>query len=313
MKALKIMISLVTGIVVVIILILFLVGYFKSPKAGLLIDANKTSLIFINGEQVGKTKYEGTYTAGEAAIKLVPESFDKPIAPYEVKVDLTPGVRTIIQRDFGDSEEVSGGAIISFEKGSVGDIGIAVVSIPDTAQVMIDGQVRGSTPFKLDQVSEGEHSITVTLPGYSDKSVNVRTYRDYKLTAVFTLVKNGEVAGVLTSPSPTPLNIEQYGVKILDTPTGFLRVRSEPSALAKEVGQVEPGKLYKYVEEDPVSGWLKIVYGEDTNGESLVGWISNEFAKKTLETPTPKPSPSASVKPSGSPLGSPKPSVSPKP
>jgi len=232
-RALKIFFFLLLGVSVVVLIILFFVGYFRPPKAGLIIDANRPSLVFINDEQVGRTKYEGTFPAGEVKVKIVPDSFDKPIPAYEEKVDLVSGVKTMIQRDFGESEETSGGATISFKKSTGSEIGIAVVSIPDSAQVKIDGQVRNTTPAKIEAVSDGEHDISVSTPGYYEKSLKIRTYKGYNLVASFTLVKNYQaVSSPTPTPSPTPSETRS-GVTILDTPTGFLRVRSEPSSIAK--------------------------------------------------------------------------------
>jgi len=306
MRLVKIFFFLVFGVSIVILVILFFVGYFKPPKAGIVVDANRPSLVFLNDEQVGRTKYEGTYSSGEVKLKIVPDSFDKPIPSYEVKIDLVPGVNTMIQRDFGESDETSGGAIISFQKYIGSEAGMAIVSVPDSAQVKIDGQVRDTTPAKIDAISDGEHTISVSTPGYYEKILKIRTYKGYKLVAAFTLVKNYKTESSPT-PSPTPEEItKRSGVRILDTPTGFLRVRSEPSSIAREIGQVEPGKVYFFIEQDEATGWIKIEYEE-----SKEGWISSQYARRVEETPTPKPSPTAT--PLASPSISPKPSPTVKP
>jgi len=286
MRALKIFFFLILGVSIVILIILFLVGYFKPPKAGILVDANRPSLVFINDEQVGRTKYEGTFTAGEVKIKIIPDSFDKPIPAYEVKVDLISGVKTMIQRDFGESEETSGGAIVSFQKNVGSETSMAIVSMPDSAEVKIDGQVRDTTPAKIGAVTEGGHTISVSTPGYFEKTLKVQIYKGYKLVASFILVKNSSLEAL---PTPTPTSepaTKRSGVRILDTPTGFLRVRSEPSSIAKEIGQVEPGGVYFFVEQDEATGWIKIEYEEGKEG-----WISSQYVKRVEETPTPKPSP----------------------
>jgi len=61
-------------------------------------------------------------------------------------------------------------------------------------------------------------------------------------------------------------------VLILETGTGFLRVRSGPGKNYSEVGRVAPGEQYEYLGEG--SGWFKIKF---KGGE---GWVSGEFAKK---------------------------------
>ena len=77
----------------------FVIGYLKPKSAGLLIETNPEAIVFINGEQVGRTKYDETMKPGEVTIKLVPDSFDKPLAPYETKLNLVSGIKTIL-RDF---------------------------------------------------------------------------------------------------------------------------------------------------------------------------------------------------------------------
>ena len=62
-------------------------------------------------------------------------------------------------------------------------------------------------------------------------------------------------------------------VKILDTPNGFLNVRSGPGTNNKIVSKVDPGKTFTLVKED--GDWYKIIYEA-----SKEGWISSQFAKK---------------------------------
>jgi len=61
-------------------------------------------------------------------------------------------------------------------------------------------------------------------------------------------------------------------VEILQTGTGFLRVRSGPGTSYSEIGRATPGDKYKYLGEE--GDWLKI----DFNGQE--GWVSKEFSKK---------------------------------
>lgn len=70
------------------------------------------------------------------------------------------------------------------------------------------------------------------------------------------------------SPPPKPY------VEILDTPVGFLRVRSEPSTSAEEVGRVNPGEFYALLDEE--SSWYKIEYQDNKEG-----WVSGQYAEKS--------------------------------
>jgi len=282
------------GLVALVVLsIFFVVGYFKPRKAGLLIDTNPSSIVYINGEQVGRTRYDVTRSPGEIVVKLVPESADKALPPYETKITLVGGVKTIIQRDFGDSDDTSSGAIVSFEKVGGDETAISVVTVPDSAQVSIDGQVRGFAPFKSSTTTEGEHVLTISATDYQEKTINVRTYKGYKLTAIFKLAPLVLGAETDTVASPTPTATPKASqVEILETEVGYLRVRNQPSTLAPEVAQVKPGKLYNLLDTDDQTGWFKIEYEA---GKS--GWITNQYAKKVNESgeasKTPSPTPTS--------------------
>ena len=280
----------ISGLVIGVALIL--IGTFKKKTAGLFIETTPTALVFINGEQVGRTPYEATLDPGEVTVKLVPESLEVPLAPFETKISLTSGIKTVIRREFGDSDELSSGEVISFEKTGGKEAGLAVVSIPDAAQISIDGNVRGFAPYKTTSLSVGEHQVSVSAPGYKERNVSIRTVEGYKLTVVIKLAPSSEPAPVEGGAEEEEKRTE---VEILSTPTGFLRVRSEPSTLGEEIGRVEPGQRYLYLEEDEETGWFKIEYEEGKEG-----WVSNQYAKKVENSsevvspsPTPSPTPSA--------------------
>ncbi|MFC1722458.1 PEGA domain-containing protein [Patescibacteria group bacterium] len=72
--------------------------------------------------------------------------------------------------------------------------------------------------------------------------------------------------------------------KILQTGTGWLRVRSEPSLNSSEIAKADVGKEYALLEEQPE--WVKIALSED-----LQGWVSKTYVEivdaeaKTEKTP----------------------------
>ncbi len=269
MRVFKILLA--SGLLAVFLIgaILFLIGYFKPKPAGFLIETTPAATVFIDGVQVGRTPYEGTKKPGEVTIKLVPESKDVPLLAFETKVILASGIKTIIRREFAETEEASSGEIISFEKASSNETSLAVISIPDSAQVTLDGTVRGFAPYKTSAITAGEHQLIISASGYRETNLSLKTQSGYKLTAVIKLAKVAE-------PQPTSAPKEKKTlIEILPTPTGFLRVRSEPKVSASEVAQVKPGEKFPLLEEDQSSGWFKIEY---LSGQT--GWVSNQYAKK---------------------------------
>lgn len=252
----------------------FAVNYFRPQVAGLFIESNPAATVFINGEQVGRTPFDEKLPAGEVIVKLVPDSFDTPLVPFETKITLTSGVKTIINRNFASTLDESSGEVLAFEKAADSQVGLSVVSVPEVTQIAVDGQILGFAPFKTSAIEPGDHILKLSAPGFIAKEIGITTYEGYNLTAFVKLAVDPESEEEpVEEPSQSDIEVE-----ILETPTGFLRVRSEPSTLGEEVGQVEPGDIYPVLEEDPETGWYKIEF-EDAQGEKIEGWVSGEYAK----------------------------------
>lgn len=278
------------GIGILLIIIVSVIGYFLyqtiSPgKAALVIESNPVGLVYINGEQRGKTPFEIELSEEEVTIKLVPEGTSVPLSPYETKVKLTSGIKTIVRRNFGESEEAESGQIISFEKKSVNETSIAIVSIPDGVEVFVDGEKKGVSPLKL-PTSPGRHTIKLSAASYEETSFEVQAVSGYTLTAIADLAyKNvqdfeGEPAEideeVLADQTKAPTKIE-----VVDTPIGYLRVRKEASVNSDEVGRVNPGDQFEFLEYDEDKNWYKIEFEDD--GDTVTGWVSGEFVNQIEE------------------------------
>ena len=98
MKKVRIIGLVFGGLILLVGLIFFAIGFLRPRVAGIYIESNPASTVIIDGLQVGRTPYEDARKPGEVVIKLVPESFQMPLAPYEAKVNLLPGVKTVIKR-----------------------------------------------------------------------------------------------------------------------------------------------------------------------------------------------------------------------
>ena len=187
---------------------------------------------------------------------------------------------------------------------------ISIITIPDNVIVKLDGQPEGFSPVSLKDVAEGEHSIVLAAPGYQEKTINATVKAGYKLVLSAQLARtpgidlsapnqdatrSGQVDDQEeevetesdTRPSPTPTqrpassstatssaNLERPYVEILDTPTGWLRVRSGPTtAQDNEVARVDPGDTFPFIDSND-TGWYQIEYAP---GEE--GWISGRYAE----------------------------------
>lgn len=254
----------------------------RPAQAGLRIETNPQATVFINSTEMGSTPYEAVRSPGEVTVRLVPLAINGSLAPWETNVSLTEGIQTIVRRDFGETELQSSGEVLSFEKKAGNSASLAVVSSPDSSQVTLDGEKRGFTSLPVDSLTLGEHRIVVSQAGYKDREISVKTIGGYKLTVFAMLAQLTEQTYLEASSSASVMGEESSGskeqVEVLDTPTGFLRVRLEPSTSASESGRVSPGKKYDLVEESKDGKWYKIEY--QTGNE---GWISSQYAKKPKE------------------------------
>lgn len=274
-------------VVLIVAAVLYVVGYFNPKSAGLYIETIPNAAVFINDEEVGRTPYKATSDPGELTVKLVPESFEIPLVPHETKINLVSGVETIITREFGQTEDLSGGEVLSFEKVDDSQTGLSIITIPDSGQIIVDGSVMGFAPYKITSLPEGEHLLEIKREGYIGRNVSIDIQSGYKLTAVVNLVPvSEEMVNEEEDESKENILSDKEGKKpiakvtILDTGVGFLRVREEPSTLAEEVARVIPGRDYVLLETDEETGWFRIIYeAGDTNSASSSGWISNTYAK----------------------------------
>lgn len=270
---------LLLGILLIIVAVggFFSLKFFSPSSGGLYIETTPVADVFINGEQIGTTPYRGVHATGEVLLRLVPSTSDQPLAPWEVKLSLVSGIETVVKREFGETIYSSAGYVLSFEQigGTIGEV--AVVSRPDGAEVAVDGQILGFTPRKLDGLSIGEHMIVISYPGYLSYEIpKIRTVEGYRLTVDVTLAEDEKVVEENLGPEAI---ITKTMVEVLDTPVGFLRVREEATVASSEVGRVEPGEKYEFLEETSDEMWYKIVYEEEATG-----WVSAEYAKKVTET-----------------------------
>ncbi len=309
-----------SGLAALVFLALILFYLFKPKVAGIYIDASPSSTVFINGEQVGTTPYRGTRDPGDVVLKIVPKDQPAiPITPYETKVSLLNGVETVIRYNFGPTDDMSSGEIISFEKIAKGETSLAIVSIPDSAEIVIDNDIKAFAPHKSSSIKPGDHTLVLSVKGYQDKTVRLKTHEGYKLTAIVTLArldKNAIPVSITPTPSTasnaasaTPTPIGGPSVLILQTSTGTLRVRKEAKTTSEEIGEVKSGENYPYLDRDTVTGWFKISF------DGKEGWVSPQYAKKVevKVSGTPTPSKTVSATPTKRPIitATPTPSVAP--
>lgn len=219
------------------------------------------------------------------------------------KVRVYPRQTTYVRRELANTEIESAGEVLTIRKsdspGASGTGDIEVQTEPQGAIVTLDGKDVGVSPHIIRGLLTGSHEVSVYLPKFKRRSIQVNvepggytTVASYALGLDVDFDKKFELARAFEAsgsarlpagqaglptlptgePTPTPQPIPK-GVEILETPTGFLRVRTEASLGSSELARVKPGEKYDYLES--TTGWVKIKVSD-----TVSGWVSEEFVKK---------------------------------
>jgi len=282
-------------------------------QAALQVNSTPSASVYLNGNHVGQTPYfDDKIKPGEYTVRILVEN--DPTKDWQTKVNLQPQIITVINRLFGATADDSANYQLQLEALPNKDaIELSVITIPNNVIVKLDNQPEGFSPLSIKDVTEGDHAITLTAPGYQEMNIQAQTKKGYKLVVSATLAKAPEAlandtsasssaaltatptpTGKLISPTPkvtgkatpTPTKkptssstasssaiLDRPYVVIKDTPTGWLKVRQEGNSTATEITKVNPGEKYTYLEAND-SGWYKITL---TNGDE--GWISSKYAE----------------------------------
>lgn len=257
----------------------------NQPTAGLLVETNTRTLVFLDNKQIGTTPLDQKLPPGEVLLKLIPEASTLSAQAFQTKIKLTDNVYTLVRRDFSVSEQSSAGETVMLVPVGGESSPLSIVSDPDSASVIVDNQPQGFTPLNLDTLTAGVHQLDISAPGYAPRSVSIKAVSGYKLQIISKLAADGKSVSL---PSPADFGSSAAAtasasvsatssasfVKVLSTPTGFLRVRQKPTTGALEVARVEPGDRLPLLETQ--TGWYRISL--DSAAATSSGWISSEFA-----------------------------------
>jgi hypothetical protein len=254
----------------------------KTGKGALQVTSVPQSKVYLDSKLLGTTPFcacelAQMLTVGDYTIKLVP--IDGNFRPFTEKITINKGTLTVVDRTFADNGESDGSIIGLAPLNNKKDIEVLVVSLPSKANVFLDNNPVGVTPLLLKQVSESDHDLQVHRDGYKDKSIKVKTALGFKLNALIFLGISHDLSNeLIASPSSVLVpTITVSKVLILNTPTGFLRVRESNSISSSEIAQVKPGEEYELVTEQ--EGWFEIKLSSPAS-EGRTGWISSSYAVK---------------------------------
>lgn len=242
--------------------------------------------VFMDNLAVGKTPFEQKYKVGEFILKLIPEGTATETATWQGKVKIYKNALTYVNRELGSSDVTSAGEIFTSTKmekaPKSGDLGeIYVETEPQGAIIYLDNDEKGVAPLILSEVGKGDHELSVFMPRFIRRTQKVNVDPGYKVNALFKLsIDQSSGSTVAAGDKQTEKKEATDSAKttkstilIKDTPTGFLRVREEPSITASEEARVKPGDQFDLLEES--LGWFKIEYEKGKQG-----WVYSQYAEK---------------------------------
>lgn len=265
---------------IAIFVVIFILVNQNSSKGALQVTSFPISKVYLDGKFIGqsplcKCEVNDMLRIGVHTVRLVPieGNFDA----FEEKITISPSVLTVVDRTFGQGATSQGSVISLSTLSDKKESEIVVVSFPDKAQIFLDSSPVGVSPFFTKGLTTSDHELKLTKAGYKDKTLRIRTVPGYKLEALVYLAVNlnSATSSAIPSSSPTPTQPALQSVKILilNTPTGFLRVRDSASLSGKEIAQVKPGEKYDFLSEQ--TGWFEIKLSD-----GKTGFISSQYSQK---------------------------------
>ncbi|MDO8573619.1 MAG: PEGA domain-containing protein [Candidatus Daviesbacteria bacterium] len=230
-------------------------------SSGISIASDPTgATVFLDGQEVGKTPLN----VKNLSVKTYEIKIQKEKLIWQVKVTLTPGTVTVINRDLSADLVSSAGEMLTLEKGK----GLTIVSNPTEADVEVDGKQLGKTPVTTD-VESGEHTILISSTNYLKRSIRANLPESFNLTISADL----SLSEADLTAAPAPVVTQTPEVVVKTTPTGFLRVRDKPSLAGKELVQVKTGETLVLLEEQGAWDKVRLVNGTE-------GFVSAVYVEK---------------------------------
>ena len=245
-----------------------------SGKGALQVTSVPPSQVFLEGKYIGKTplclcELPQLLEVGDYNIKLVPSQSG--FKTFEQKITFYQGVLTVVDRTFDKEVGASSGTTITLSPIDDKNVSqLLVFSFPSKAQVILDSNSVGTTPYLTD-VTSSDHEIKILKDGYREKVIKVKAINGKKLEVTMVLGIKMDLNARSARASASATTIPR--VVILDTPTGYLNVRRENSTSSEQVATVNPGETLDLISE--VEGWYEVRLPS-----SKTGWISATYARK---------------------------------
>ncbi len=258
------------ALLVFVSLIILIIRFGSSPlskilglesRAGVRVEASQEAKVLIDQKEVGKTPFQSEDLApGDHLISLQASSSN-----WQGYIKLNSGTLSVVNRDLAETAASSSGELITLEPG----IGATIISTPTQADVEIDGKSYGQTPILIKDLAPGEHVFLISHNNFLKRSIRAVLAPGYNLNLIVDLAISETDFTKITS---VPIQSSKQLV-VKATPTGFLRVRAEPSLSSREIARVNPGDILTLLEEKDSWDKVKLSDGKE-------GYISASYVEK---------------------------------
>jgi len=297
-----------TVLLLVIVGIIVTVVRSRAPKQGeLKVESLPSASVFLDEKHIGRTPIGKTsykINAGEYTLKITPDTGAVTLANFEEKIKISPNTLTYVDVLLSESDLTTSSYVLWLEKMTGKKSELSIVSTPDGANILLDDEPKGATPIIISDITPGDHTLSVVSRGFLTRTIKIKLNAGYRLIASVKLslapggpIQTGDQSatpsGTPASPKPTLKGTQTASPSgtpkatptksasvdptkpyalIKDTPTGFLRVRSDAATSSSELTRVKPGEKYSILDEK--TDWFKIQVA------SISGWISSQYAQK---------------------------------
>ncbi len=264
-------------VLTILFLVIVLVINRDAGRGALQVTSIPQSEVFMDGKPIGKTPLclcdlDKLIKVGNYTLKIVPTN--SAMKPIEQKITIYQGVLTVVDRTFEEEAAASTGSIITLSPidDSISSE-LLVISFPTKADVILDSNPAGTTPLLLKNVTASDHEIKLIKDGYKEKILKVKTIAGKKLEAGITLGIRSDINSREEEKVASVSAQTEATVSVLQTPTGYLRVRESDSVSSPELAQVRQGTKLILLQEK--EDWFEVKLPD-----GQTGWVSAEFVKK---------------------------------
>jgi hypothetical protein len=134
----------------------------------------QSSTVYLDNKKLGATPfYASNLRVGDHTVKIESEG-----SSWESKISLATGTYSSVELNLAKADSFNSGESLFFRKDGKG---LVVLSKPEGAQVIWNGQDKGKTPLKFEPEG-GVASLVVKKDGYLSRELSPNIVSDFRLT-----------------------------------------------------------------------------------------------------------------------------------